>query len=149
MYGWVTRCLTSPEGLVYDHRGIDGSVNTAVWSYNQGAMIAVSVGLYRATGHRGFLRRARALAAAALTHFDRTGWAGEPACFVAIFFRDLRALDAASPDRHYAEAAREYGDARWRDGRDPATGLFSGSDSDRALLAQAGMVQLYAELAAR
>jgi hypothetical protein len=147
MYGWVTRCLVSPDGLVFDHRGVDGSLNTAVWSYNQGAMIAAGVGLYHATGRRIFLRHARIVARAALDYYTRTGWAGQPACFVAIFFRDLRLLDQVRPDRRYGDAARQYADARWLDGRDPTTGLFAGTGSDAPLLEQAGMVQIYAGLA--
>jgi hypothetical protein len=45
----------------------------------------------------GYLRRARALAAAPLAHLARESYAGEPACLVATFFRDLQQHGESRP----------------------------------------------------
>ena len=51
MYQWVDTCLASPDGLYYDHVNPGGSVNTTIWSYNQGTMIGAGVLLYQVTAN--------------------------------------------------------------------------------------------------
>ena len=41
MYQWVNTCLKSPDDLYYDHVNPGGTVNTTIWSYNQGTMVGV------------------------------------------------------------------------------------------------------------
>jgi hypothetical protein len=149
MHRWVQRCLLSPEGLVLDHLGLDGRVDPAAWSYNQGAMIAAGAGLFKATHRRAYLRGAIGLARAALGRYTRTDFGGEPACFVAIFFRDLSQLEQVAPDAAFRAAAAGFAERRWQEGRDPETGLFVRPRGDEPLLEQAAMVQIYAALAAR
>lgn len=71
---WFTRragrALLDRSGLINDH--LDQYADTCVlvdeevrWTYNQGALIAGSVALYRATGDRALLDRADTVAAAA------------------------------------------------------------------------------------
>jgi hypothetical protein len=124
MDAWVQRCLRGPDGLVRDRVAVDGSVDGHTWSYNQGAAVAVGVGLARATGERGPLVRARQTAQATLAG----GFADQPAVFVAIFFRDLAQL---APQR---APARAYAAAAWAQ-------LERTSPS---LLDQAALVDLYA-----
>ncbi len=139
MYGWVRRCLSAPDGLYADHLDPSGAVDRHEWSYNQGAMVAAAVGLYEATGRRAYLAQAQALAAAALARFEADGFADDPACFVAIFFRDLKRLDEAAPDPGYRAAAQRYADDRW---------AAAGEGPASTLLDQAAVVDLYAQLAA-
>ena len=146
-YDWTQHCLGRPDGLVRDHIDLSGRIEPSTWSYNQGAMIAAGAGLFRATGRTTYLAQAVRLARRSLRFYSETDFAGEPACFVAIFFRDLRVLDAVRPDRAYTAAAERYADARWHGGRDPATGLFEPATGEVPLLEQAAMVQLYADLA--
>lgn len=145
MTAWLMRCLQQPDGLIANDIGPDGIRNDRAWSYNQGAAIADLVLLAQITGRTSYLGSARRVALAALSAYG-TAFAGEPRVFVAIFFRDLALLDAAAPNPLYRRALQAYGDSQWRFDRDAATGLF-GEGRSFDLLDQAGMVQLYAELA--
>lgn len=147
MTSWVDACLRAPDGLYWDHLSPTGAVERREWSYNQGAMLAAFAGLFAATGDDAYRGRAEAVARAALARYAPDGFAGEPACFVAIFFRDLAALDAVAPDRGYDRAAQRYADALWAGRRDPATGLFPLETGETRLLDQAAVVDLYAQLA--
>jgi hypothetical protein len=135
MYAWISRCLAGPDRLYFDHLDRRGNIDKSEWTYNQGAMIAAGVLLARATGETRYLDQAERLAGTALAHYKAAGYAGEPAIFVAIFFRDLRLLDRARPRPLYGEALRDYLD---RDAVPAADGSFG-----RTLLDQAAAAQLY------
>jgi uncharacterized protein YyaL (SSP411 family) len=137
MYAWVNRCLQARDGLLYDHLDLRGRVTTDKWTYNQGAMIAVAVGLAQATGDTRYLDRAERLARAALAHYRRIDYSGEPVVFVAIFYRDLRLLEKA---RSFALAERERLAYVRRHVRLDAGGRFG-----QSLIDQAGAAQLYAQ----
>jgi hypothetical protein len=147
MTAWVDACLRGADGLYWDHLSQSGQVDRTVWSYNQGAMIAANVGLYEATGDVSYVVRAAAIAQAALARYSRTDFAGERTFFVAIFFRDLKVLDAVAPDASYATAAQRYADACWENVRDSQTGLYPDTSGRTTLLDQAAMVDLFAQLA--
>jgi hypothetical protein len=142
MTAWLLQCLQRPDGLIANDIRPDGVRTDRAWSYNQGATIADLVLLSQVTGRPSYLGAQR-IAAASLRAYGKA-FANEPRVFVAIFFRDLALLDAAAPDALYRDSLQAYTDAQWRSGRNSATGLF-GTD----LLDQAGMVQLYAQLATR
>ncbi len=149
MLGWVTTCMLAPNGLLWDHVGLDGVRDETHWSYNQGTAIGANVLLYRLTGDEGALERAEALADSSLAYFDRTPGGREPAFFLAIWFRNLLALESVDGDARYREALQEYANAVWDRLRDDSTGLFRFDRSRSArLLEQAAMVQIYAALAA-
>jgi rhamnogalacturonyl hydrolase YesR len=148
MLGWVTTCMLAPDGLLWDHLALDGTRDETHWSYNQGTAIGANVLLYRSTGDKGALKRAEALADASLAYFDRTPGGREPAFFVAIWFRNLLALESVDGDARYRDALQEYADGVWDRLRDQSTGLFHFNGSRSAkLLEQAAMVQIYAGLA--
>src|SRR5262249_11886120 len=84
MAAWLDRCLLSPDGLYWDHIALDGTVDRAEWSYNQGAVIGIDTELYLTTHDRAALARAEQLADAALASFS-SRWAAEPPEFAAIF----------------------------------------------------------------
>jgi hypothetical protein len=140
-YDWTQRCLGRQDGLVNDHIGLDGRIDFHTWSYNQGAMIAAGVTLYRATGERRYLTDARRTAQAALKEIGDPLASGEPAVFLAIFYRDLAELTS---DRSHVAA---FADEAWSKARDPKTGLFHFGGRRPTLLDQAAMVQVFAELA--
>ena len=148
MLAWLDRCMLAPNGLYWDHINLAGTVNTAEWSYNQGSVIAADVLLYRTTGDSTVLARAERLADRSIAYFDSRWKHGEPPEFAALFFRGLLSLADTDGRADYVAAAEQYADDSWSNERDPRTGLFrfaGGPD----LLQQAGLVQLYAALAAR
>ena len=148
MLDWVERCMAAPNGLLWDHMGLDGAVDRTHWSYNQGTAIGAYVLLYRLSGDAAALERAQELAEKSLDYFDRDPQAGEPPFFLAIFFRNLLGLGEVDRNPRYRAEAQAYADAIWSGLRDPRTGLFSfRGAAPETLLEQAAVVQLYAALA--
>jgi Glycosyl hydrolase family 76 len=137
MYAWVRSCLADDDGLLFDHFDSDGRIDQSKWTYNQGAMVAAAALLYRATGSSAYLGDATSLATRSLQYFDASGYAGQPAIFVAIYFRYLRVLDSVAPRPQIAAALSRY--VSTHEGSAPGTG------SD--VLDRAAAVQLAAELA--
>lgn len=148
MWSWVNLCLTRSDGLIADSVSLTGSVDRRAFTYNQGAMVAAGALLYEATGAEVYLDHAEQLAGRAVAYYRALGYAGEPRTFVAILFRDLFILRRVDPAADYTSAAQAYADDAWTTGRDSRTNLFSPARSQDALLDQAGMVELYALLAA-
>jgi uncharacterized protein YyaL (SSP411 family) len=148
MLAWLDRCMLAPNGLYWDHIDLGGKVNTAQWSYNQGSVIAADVLLFRTTGDPSVLARAEELADASIAYFNARWKHGEPPEFAALFFRGLLSLADTDGRADYVAAAEQYADDSWSRERDPGTGLFR-YEGRPSLLQQAGLVQLYAALAAR
>jgi hypothetical protein len=145
-YAWTKQCLGTKSGLVNDHIDLGGKVDPHAWSYNQGAMIAAGVRLYRATGVRSYLDDATRTANAALRQIGDPLASGEPPVFLAIFYRDLLELTAVVPGRVDRDAVSRFADEAWQRSRDAKTGLFHFAGRGPTLLDQAAMVQVYAEL---
>lgn len=141
--------LARPDGLVADHITADGVVNDHVWSYNQGSTIGAHLLAWQVLGRDEHFERAQWLAAAAvdyLTVGDRL-WR-EPPAFVAIFLRQLMALDAHAATHRWQGLIDRYIDRVWLEGRDKRTGLFTaggiGSYDEGVVIDQAAIVQLCA-----
>jgi hypothetical protein len=147
-YDWTRRCLRAPSGLVADHIYPDGTIDGRTWSYNQGAMIATAVRLYEATHESRYLRDAEETAHAALDLFRDPIGSGEPAAFMAIFYRDVLSLSELDGNREIRRAVKTFADAAWKGQRDERTGLFHFGETAASLLDQAAMVQIYSVLAA-
>ena len=143
MYGWTVNCLGTSSGLYDDHVQPNGTVNTTIWSYNQGVMVGAGVLLHQATGTASYLTQAEQTANAAVTYFgsgsllDNQGTA-----FNAIYFRDLFLLDQVAPDSAYAAEAASFGATMWS--LRQSTGLFN---PQYGVNGTAPMVELYALLA--
>jgi predicted alpha-1,6-mannanase (GH76 family) len=146
-YAWTKRCLGAPGGLVADHIDLAGNVDQRTWSYNQGAMIAAGVELYRETGRRDYLEDAVRSADASLKEIGDPLASGEPPAFLAIYYRDLLELSAVVSGRNDRAALETFANEAWSQARDPRTGLFHFGGRGPTLLDQAAMVQVYAELA--
>jgi predicted alpha-1,6-mannanase (GH76 family) len=147
MLTWVESCMRAPDGLLWDHIGLDGLRDETHWSYNQGTVIGANVLLYRLTGDAAALRRAEELADGSLAYFDRTPGGHEPPYFLAIFFRNLLALAAVDGNNAYRDTAQAYADAAWEQSRVVGTNVFRfSSQGPPTLLEQAAMVQIYAAL---
>jgi len=148
MLDWVNTCMLAPDGLLWDHLALDGTRDERHWSYNQGTAIGANVLLYRLTGDLDALHRAEALANQSLVYFDTTPNGREPPYFLAIFFRNLLALEKVDGDVRYRNVVQAYADSAWDAARDQRTGLFRfGGSRPVQLLEQAAMVQIYALLA--
>jgi hypothetical protein len=146
-YEWTQSCLGRPDGLVRDHIDLSGRIEPSTWSYNQGAMIAAAVRLFRATGAKRYLADATRTADAALHQFRDPLGSGEPPFFLAIFYRDLLELGRVVPSRDDRAAMQAFADEAWAKSRSPETGLFRFGSRRPTLLDQAAMVQIYALLA--
>ena len=119
MAHWVTDTLGNGADLFRDKIRGDGTIDAALWSYNQGSML----GLHALLSDRGgpeapaHLLRAEAIARAALDHYERGRYEGEPVEFVAILMRNLLLLCERSADeglgRRIAQALRERARAAW------------------------------------
>jgi hypothetical protein len=139
------------DHLYGDSRNDNGSFDPTVYSYNQGTPIGLDVMLFKATGERRYLDRAKQSADAALRYYaegDRL-WK-QPPCFNAIYFRNLLALQAISPDPRILAQLDGYLDKVWREARNPETGLFDQGgigkygDEPGNVLDQGALSQLYA-----
>ncbi len=155
MYEWVNATLDAGRngdppgtGLYWDKIRGDGTIDKALWSYNQGSMVGANILLHRLAGDAPtkYLNRAETIARKALTHFAGR-YEEQPPAFNAIFFRNLLLLHATTADRELrAEiltAMRGYADRLWalRRRRSPL------HDAGGTLLDESAMVQLLALLA--
>ncbi len=150
MYDWVRGCLMNSNGMYYDHLDDNGSVNTALWSYNQGTMIGAGALLYQITHDSTYLQQAEQTAAASVSYYNSdSNLYHQPDVFNAIFFRNLFALAKINHDPSYARLAASYADTAWLTNRQ-SNGLFTDPDptGGESLENQtAPMAEIYALLA--
>jgi hypothetical protein len=163
MLDWVSRYLDSSNagsGPFLNVVRNDGSIDTNVWSYNQGVMIGARVLQYRLSGNAAALQQGEAIARQALATFG--DFTGQPPSFNAMCFQNMLMLHAASSDAalkaRMLQVMAEYADWTWdpnNGARDATTNLFYFTDAGRPnrgrqearLQDQGAMVQLYALLA--
>jgi hypothetical protein len=114
MYQWVAGCLGTTSGLYNDHVNPGGSVNTTMWSYNQGVMVGAGVLLAKATGTTSYLAQAEQTANAAVTYFG-TGsvLSSQGPAFNAIYFRDLFLLNQVAPNAAYPGQTQSFAATMW------------------------------------
>ena len=144
MYQWTVTCLGTPGHLYHDHINADGSINSMIWSYNQGVMVGAGVLLYKLTGTSTYLSQAEQTASAAVAYFG-TGptLINQGPAFNAIYFRNLLFLNSVAPDDGYASQAQSFGSSMWTQ-RQVSTGLI---DPQYGVNGTAPMVEIYALLA--
>jgi hypothetical protein len=144
MYVWVVSCLGTASGLYNDHVNADGSLNTTIWSYNQGVMVGAGVLLYQITGNSGFLNQAQQTAAAAVSYFGTaTTLDNQGPAFNSIYFRNLFLLNQVDPSSSYASEAQSFASYMWTQ-RQPGTGLIQ---PQYGINPTAAMVEIYSLLA--
>ena len=157
MYDWTNRHLQRPDALYHDHLNLQGTVETTIWSYNQGVPVSVNALLYGITRRRRYLDEAVRIADAATSYYneaDGTGTRldGQPPFFNSIFFKNLLRLESITGGRRHQRAMEDYAERMWDTRRDPETGLFDfGADAEVSgrtqMIEQAAMVQILAVLA--
>lgn len=140
--------LRDDAGLYRDHVRADGTVEPAIWTYNQGTPIGAAVLLARFTHDDRWIDRAIATARSTAAHFqveDRL-WR-QPPVFNAIYFRNLLALLAVEADVRLLAGFDAYLDRLWTEARD-RRGLFVGtgvgSYDGNPTIDQAGVTQMLA-----
>lgn len=156
MYDWVLAALDESAGsdepgtgLFWDKIRGDGTIDRAVWSYNQGSMVGTAVLLARFGNRAAYIRQAEAIASKSLRRYAG-GYQRQPAAFNAIFFRNLLLLHAATNDEALRDeiigAMRAYVDWAWSESRDRRD-RFHLANGGVTLLNQSAMVQVLALLA--
>ena len=146
-YAWTADCLGTGDGLIADHIDAAGNVTVAIHSYNQGAMVATAVDLYRVTHRHAYLADALRIADASLAAFQDPLGSGEEASMLSIYYGDLMTLAPIARGGEISRAVTSFANRAWAEERDPATGLFHFGHTLATLLDQSAMVQVYAELA--
>ncbi len=149
MCAWVQGALADPvSGLYFDKLRGDDSVDRALWSYNQGNMIALYLLLAR-RGDGAALARAEAIARRALDHYgadDR--YDEQPPAFTAILLRNLLMLHAETADARLRDdiiaALRGYADRAWTHRRDEHDLLRRPGAPASELLDQSALVSVLA-----
>jgi hypothetical protein len=162
MANWVARYVDQSEngeGPFSNVARPDGSIDTNLWSYNQGVMIGARVLQYRVTGDAAFLDLSERIARQTLRTFG--DFSMHPPSFNVMCFQNMLMLSAASRDADLTASMRQamerYADWTWDSAsgaRDPATNLFYFTDGGRPargrqparLQDQGAMVQMYALL---
>jgi predicted alpha-1,6-mannanase (GH76 family) len=106
---WQQATLVDPaSGIVWDgtHPAEDAGPDRTLWTYNQGTVVGAEVELWRLTGDRAHLERARRTAKAAVEHFAEplggvlpVEGSGDATVFKGILGRYLGDLVVADPDR--------------------------------------------------
>ncbi|MDQ2896502.1 MAG: glycoside hydrolase family 76 protein [Actinomycetota bacterium] len=152
MIAWVHAAMAAPgsDGRLFrDKVRGDGSIDAALWSYNQGSMVGAHVLRHRAGRSVQALAAAEGIARAVLA-WPLSRLIGQPPAFNAILFRNLLQLGAAGAGdelRAAIQAAlRAYADALLARPRD-RHGLIRAGDEPATLLDQSAAVSVLALLA--
>jgi hypothetical protein len=159
---WHNTYLDSSKngtGLYRNAVHINGTVDTNLWSYNQGVMIGANVLRYQLTNNGIYQTNAVAIANKALSYY--TYFEGQPPSFNAMLFQNLLELypyAGSSLQANILQTMQSYGDWAWNNPstRDPSTNVFYFNDAGQPTLGtgqaaqlrdQGAMCQLYALLA--
>jgi Glycosyl hydrolase family 76 len=139
-------------GPFWDKIRGDGTIDRAIWSYNQGSMVGVNVLLARTEAQQRdtHLALAEAIARKALNRFAGTYGQGSPA-FLAIFFRNLLLLYEVTTDQglrgDISAAMSEFGQIAWSRAQTGRKGILGLGGGGPKLLDQSAFVQVLALLA--
>jgi Glycosyl hydrolase family 76 len=162
MVNWVAANVDSTNsgsGLYWNVVRRDGSIDTNLWSYNQGVMIGANVLRFQLTGTSVYLSQAAATASKALSTYGN--FQGQPPSFNAMLFQNMLMLyphASSSLQSSMLQSMQSYADWAWNNpaARNPRTNVFyfddagrpvGGSGQPAQLRDQGAMTQLYALLA--
>lgn len=149
LYQWTNRHLRNASGVYWDaiKPQQNNRIDSATYSYNSGTMLEANVKLYRITKQPQYLKEAQQIAAGTYQHFYREGRFHSSYWFNAVLLRGYLALYKEDKVRKYVDAMQAYADKVWEEDRDPGTNML-GEQPGKELLGQAGMMEIYARLAA-
>jgi hypothetical protein len=162
MVNWVNAYVDSGRsgsGLYWNVVRSDGSIDTNLWSYNQGVMIGANVLRYQLTANSSYLTHAAAIADNCLTTYGN--FQGQPPSFNAMLFQNMLMLypyASGSLQAGMLQRMQAYADWAWNNtsAHDRKTDLFYFNDAGQPignsgqpaqLRDQGAMTQLYALLA--
>ena len=161
MMNWVNAFVDSSKtgaGLFWNVVRIDGSIDTNLWSYNQGVMIGANVLRYQVSGNATYLNQAVAIANNAFTAYGN--FQGQPPSFNVMLFQNLLMLFpfASTLQSTITQTMQNYADWAWNNAaaRNSRTNLFYFNDAGQPvggtgqaaqLRDQGALTQLYALLA--
>jgi hypothetical protein len=160
---WVALFKSPDSGVYWDNRSKTGSIDRATYTYNTGTLIHAYALMVQITHEAKYWQEGQALALASGDHFA-TSRPSDPVrlfpatpWFNAVLLRGYLALARIDPasQQPWLEAIHQHLDYAWDHARG-SDGLFSPDPSGRSgredphrwLLDQAGMVELYALMAA-
>jgi hypothetical protein len=162
LMNWANAYMDSSKsgtGLYWNAIRSDGSIDTNLWSYNQGVMIGANVLRYLVTTNNTYLTQAVGIASNALTYYGN--FTGQPPSFNAMLFQNLLMLypyAISTLQTTILQTMQSYGDWAWNNtsARNPKTNVFYFNDAGQPtwgtgqparLRDQGAMTQLYALLA--
>jgi predicted alpha-1,6-mannanase (GH76 family) len=142
--GWENAHLRASNGLYWDHVNANESVDTSLYTYNQGVMIDANLEYAVLTGQRQYLDVAQQIANATAAAFAGHWYNHDDAAmFDAIFFEAVARLDRARPGAASLEPLRHYLAWAW-----PVASAPRSAHDEHTLLDQAAYVLDASTLAA-
>lgn len=146
LYKWVNRYLQSPEGIYYDALKLPSlEISRPFYTYNTGSMLQSNVLLYEVTRDKKYLKEAQRIALAGKAHFFRKGRLPSNYWFNAVMLRGYAELYKVDKNKNWIDFFKEDADRIWAEERDENNLL--GTKTQKSLLDQAGMLEIYARLA--
>ena len=146
VYNWTNKNLRGTDGIYYDAiRVATLKIDSAAYTYNTGTMLESNVLLYKITKDKKYLNEAKFIAAAAEKRFYKNDKLPDHYWFNAVLLRGYLALYAV--EKNASRLAFLINDAEriWKTERDERNLL--GKETDKTLLQQAGILEIYARLA--
>lgn len=146
VYNWTNKTLRGPDGIYFDAIKVSSlKIDSATYTYNTGTMLESNVLLYKITKNEKYLKEAKFIATAAEKRFYKNGKLPDHYWFNAVLLRGYLAL--YSVEKNASRLALFINDAErvWKTERDERNLL--GKETDKNLLQQAGILEIYARLA--
>lgn len=164
LYNWTKEQLQDPtDYLYYDHLTLDGKIGKAKFAYNSGQMMQSASMLYQFTGKKEYLADAQNIAKGCHNYFFMNYTPENTPSFKiikkgdvwfsAVMLRGFIELYLIDNNKTYLDSFNRSLDYAWENARDDK-GLFetdftgNSQDSQKWLLTQAAMVEMYARMAA-
>ena len=147
VYNWTNKNLRGKDGIFYDAISVSSlKIDSAAYTYNTGTMLESNVLLYQITKDIKYLNEAKLIATAAEKRFYKNGKLPGHYWFNAVLLRGYLALYAVEKDASRLKFFIDDADRVWNEERDARNLL--GREADKTLLLQAGILEIYARLAA-
>jgi uncharacterized protein YyaL (SSP411 family) len=146
VYDWTKKHLQSPEGVYWDNIQIPSlKINKNTYAYNSGTMLQSAVILYNITKDAKYLQEAKRVAKASRAHFFKNGRLPNEYWFNAVMLRGFLELYKIDKNPNWINFFKTDADAIWENERDGNN--LVGTRSEKRLIDQAAMIEIYALLA--